>query len=353
MARGVQQGHRPPARHQPPHRRGAPQPRVRKGRLDIPHRIGALRPGQQPLRPDQEGTGARAVTRLRSPDAGHQHRPDRTPKCRHRIWSGTPHRLTGRSETAPEPRRSSGDSSPPPPWSQLGVLGPPAGGPGPLPHPAGGDGGLPPGYHVAGGRVLHLGPLHHPGGLRRPQLRPRRCRDHLRMGQPAGRPEIPRRGRCPPVRRGLGGAAAVGAARHAGLPHRPAGVGGTRCPAACRGSRLAHLNAEAMYRDLFDSNQAPILIIDTDGLVVETNAAAQRSFVAERPASSRQPTPVRLVDMIGPDAAARILTQLISWRLPSEGRPGGSPSEPNGSNRFPSRSPGNACSSDPRPPRWG
>ena len=91
-------------------------------------------------------------------------------------------------------------------------------------------------------------------------------------------------------------------------------------------SRLAHLNAEAMYRDLFDSNQAPILIIDHDGLVVETNAAAQRSFLAERSAASA-PTPVRLVDMIGPDAAARILTQLISWRLPSEGRTDRLPSE--------------------------
>ena len=30
-------------------------------------------------------------------------------------------------------------------------------------------------------------------------------------------------------------------------------------------SREAHLNAEAMYRDLFDSNQAPILIVDGDG----------------------------------------------------------------------------------------
>jgi len=91
-------------------------------------------------------------------------------------------------------------------------------------------------------------------------------------------------------------------------------------------SRLAHLNAEAMYRDLFDSNQAPILIIDHDGLVVETNAAAQWSFAVERPVGSGS-APVRLVDMIGPDAAARILTQLISWRTPSEGRTGGSPSE--------------------------
>jgi two-component system sensor histidine kinase UhpB len=92
-------------------------------------------------------------------------------------------------------------------------------------------------------------------------------------------------------------------------------------------SRLAHLNAEAMYRDLFDSNQAPILIVDRDGLVVETNAAAQRSFGAERPASSLR-TPLRLVDMIGPDAAARVLTQLISWRTPSEGRAGRPLSEP-------------------------
>ncbi len=43
-------------------------------------------------------------------------------------------------------------------------------------------------------------------------------------------------------------------------------------------SREAHLTAEAMYRDLFDSNQAPILIIDGDGIVVETNASAQRAF---------------------------------------------------------------------------
>ena len=34
----------------------------------------------------------------------------------------------------------------------------------------------------------------------------------------------------------------------------------------------AHLSAEALYRDLFDSNQAPILIVDGNGNVVETNA---------------------------------------------------------------------------------
>ncbi len=79
-------------------------------------------------------------------------------------------------------------------------------------------------------------------------------------------------------------------------------------------SREAHLRAEAMYRDLFDSNQAPILIIDADGFVVETNASAQRAFSRLRAATPG--TPVRLVDMIGADAAARVLTQLLSWRLP-------------------------------------
>ena len=33
-----------------------------------------------------------------------------------------------------------------------------------------------------------------------------------------------------------------------------------------------------MYRDLFDSNQSPILFVDADGCVVESNAAAQRAF---------------------------------------------------------------------------
>ena len=79
-------------------------------------------------------------------------------------------------------------------------------------------------------------------------------------------------------------------------------------------SREAHLQAEAMYRDLFDSNQAPILIVDSDGFVVETNAAAQRAFGRHNTAPADS-VPVRLVEMIGPDAAARVLTQLLSWRL--------------------------------------
>ena len=40
----------------------------------------------------------------------------------------------------------------------------------------------------------------------------------------------------------------------------------------------AHRSTEALYRDLFDSNQAPILIVDGNGEVIESNASAQRAF---------------------------------------------------------------------------
>ncbi len=94
-------------------------------------------------------------------------------------------------------------------------------------------------------------------------------------------------------------------------------------------TRRAHLSAEALYRDLFDSNQAPILIVDGNGYVVEANASAQRAFgpasraLAPRPAGPVDPrtpgTPVRLVDMIGAGAAAQILTRLISRQVPGSG----------------------------------
>ena len=98
-------------------------------------------------------------------------------------------------------------------------------------------------------------------------------------------------------------------------------------------SREAHLSAEAMYRDLFDSNQAPILIIDGDGIVLETNASAQRAFGRHHLPSSHLPLPrsmdsVRLVDMIGADAAARVLTQLLSWRHPADSDDNGSSTDP-------------------------
>ena len=72
-------------------------------------------------------------------------------------------------------------------------------------------------------------------------------------------------------------------------------------------AREAHLSAEALYRELFDSNQSPILFVDADGYVVESNAAAQRAFGAL--SGSAGPSPVRLVDMIGAGAAAQVLTR--------------------------------------------
>jgi signal transduction histidine kinase len=78
-------------------------------------------------------------------------------------------------------------------------------------------------------------------------------------------------------------------------------------------AREAHLSAEALYRDLFDSNQAPILIVDAAGQVVEANAAALRAFSTKaRSTSSDLTDPVRLVDMIGPGAAAYVLTRLLA-----------------------------------------
>ncbi len=117
-----------------------------------------------------------------------------------------------------------------------------------------------------------------------------------------------------------------------------AGLIGQRVSAERRARRLAeqaseaHLTAEALYRDLFDSNQAPIVIVDGNGFVVEVNASAQRAFggllsdtseSASTPGPGSAPptfaSPIRLVDVIGPDAAARVLTQLVS-----EHRQGGS-----------------------------
>jgi len=84
----------------------------------------------------------------------------------------------------------------------------------------------------------------------------------------------------------------------------------------------AHRSAEALYRDLFDSNHSPILIVDGNGNVIETNASARRAFAGDtsgRAGGGRSPSagaPVRLVDMIGPVASGHILTELISGQLP-------------------------------------
>ncbi len=78
----------------------------------------------------------------------------------------------------------------------------------------------------------------------------------------------------------------------------------------------AHQRAETLYRDLFYSNQAPILIVDGNGYVVETNLSAQRTFAPSTNRGRATGLPVRLVDVIGPVASSHILTRLISARLP-------------------------------------
>jgi signal transduction histidine kinase len=80
----------------------------------------------------------------------------------------------------------------------------------------------------------------------------------------------------------------------------------------------AHLRAEALYRDLFESNQAPILLVDGNGNVTEANASAQRAFGGlikrrnDLEAPPQSGDPVRLVDMIGPDAARLVLARLLT-----------------------------------------
>jgi signal transduction histidine kinase len=99
-------------------------------------------------------------------------------------------------------------------------------------------------------------------------------------------------------------------------------------------AQQAHLSAEALYRDLFDSNQAPILIVDESGTVVEANASAQHAFAAtvgplaqgSGPAGQKARL-VRLVDMIGADAAGQVLSRLISEQLPGIARDDRSTSE--------------------------
>jgi signal transduction histidine kinase len=83
--------------------------------------------------------------------------------------------------------------------------------------------------------------------------------------------------------------------------------------------REAHLLAESLYRDLFDSNQAPILIVDPNGVVIESNAAADGAFGGTAHSGERAggAAGVRLVDMIGAEAAALVLSRLIAGQFPS------------------------------------
>jgi signal transduction histidine kinase len=86
-------------------------------------------------------------------------------------------------------------------------------------------------------------------------------------------------------------------------------------------AELAHLSAEALYRNLFDSNQAPILLIDGTGSVIEANASARRAFNGSNGGKSAASgerqlvAPIRLVDMIGATSASQVLSQLVSEQL--------------------------------------
>jgi signal transduction histidine kinase len=94
----------------------------------------------------------------------------------------------------------------------------------------------------------------------------------------------------------------------------------------------AHLRAEALYRNLFDSNQAPILITDGEGRVVEANASAHHVFPRSVPAATSAASPVaarpRLVDVIGPEAAGRVLAHLVSVHTAEPVDATGEPIEP-------------------------
>jgi signal transduction histidine kinase len=67
-------------------------------------------------------------------------------------------------------------------------------------------------------------------------------------------------------------------------------------------SRLDHLLAEVRYRDLFETNNAPILIADASGVVHETNLAADELF-SRRPAGAR----MTLTELLGPEVAATVV----------------------------------------------
>ncbi len=47
---------------------------------------------------------------------------------------------------------------------------------------------------------------------------------------------------------------------------------------AAERSLLASAHAKAVYRELFDSNTSPILVVDGNGSVIDANATAVRGF---------------------------------------------------------------------------
>ncbi len=76
-------------------------------------------------------------------------------------------------------------------------------------------------------------------------------------------------------------------------------------------AREDHERTEHLYRELFTSNLSPILIVDLEGRVVDMNPAAHRLFDAGRSALADGGLP-RIVDVVGPEAARIVLTELVS-----------------------------------------
>ncbi len=85
--------------------------------------------------------------------------------------------------------------------------------------------------------------------------------------------------------------------------------------AAAERAEAAHEQAESLYRDLFESNLSPIVIVDGTGIVVELNAAARRMFRHPGPLGDhRAPASrddSRLIDVVGAAAASTILADLV------------------------------------------
>jgi signal transduction histidine kinase len=87
---------------------------------------------------------------------------------------------------------------------------------------------------------------------------------------------------------------------------------------AAQRSLLASAHTKAVYRDLFDSNTSPILVVDGTGSVIDANWTAVRGFgipAAFAQQASHPPlerAPHRLIDVVGPEAAGEILGGLLS-----------------------------------------
>ena len=79
----------------------------------------------------------------------------------------------------------------------------------------------------------------------------------------------------------------------------------TRMREQADAARAARRQAELLYQGMFESNRSPILIVDADGFVVGSNPSADQVF-------GSGPVPRRLVDAVGAEAAALVLTRLVS-----------------------------------------